>query len=60
LTPSFLDRRAEPSYGVGEQTVLDLGDIDVAKVIYKVSPGIVNPPDPGNKCDNTADCETIR
>jgi len=39
--------------------ILDLIDADVAKVVYEVPPGIVEPADPGDEGDDRADLEAV-
>ena len=46
-------------YGIRQQAVLDLSDGDIAKVVDEVAPRIVQPADPGDKRDDTADLEPV-
>src|SRR5271169_2346129 len=43
---------------IDQQAILDLSDVNVAKVIDQIPPGIVQPPDSRDERDHTADFQS--
>src|SRR5262249_19913086 len=48
----FIDR-------VCQQAILDLSDSEIAEVVDEIAPGVVQPTDPGDKGNDTANLEPV-